>query len=391
MALKNASIRTFFYSFFTLKKRIILVFIISLSISFLSIALISGYAISSILTNKLQAGIKSNLNQVRLSLENNISNLNSVSLQLSAMGTVGKEMGQFLFSKQPYERSQLLHNMKDEITTISYTNPSVGLIMYYFKKNNSTLLENSVVKDDFSIKRLPVLAAYYGVTYYGPHISNNRFSNQYVLSALMKLDAPSEDDVYAYVETGFKLTQNILDKDQVGVNTFHIMLDNNSRIAYSEIPKAFKLNTIFHQAGSHKFSGLEKNYYWFKSQSNQGWSIISLIAKAEYNKERNLWIKQMFLLSILFLIIIIVISLVLWKMVSNPLNKFNKELDWIEQGEYNTKLTPTNIPEFDSLLEKFHIMKKQILNLFSEVKNKEKLRADLEIEKLGIKSIRIFY
>lgn len=372
----------FLYKKFTLKKRIVLIFTTSITFTFVCTALVSIYAIKSIQTNKIQAGIRSNLNQIRLSIESNISNLSSVSLQLSSMGNVGKEFGRFLISKQPYERSSLLNNMKEEITTISYSNPGVGLMMYYFGDNKTYLLENSGVKAAFSIDKLPLLAAYYGIKYYGPHISNSRFNNQYVLSALIKVDIPSRDDVYAYTETGFKLTQNILAEDQVGVKIFHIMLDNNGRISYSEIPRVFQVNTIFKNGLTNKTFGLEKNFYWFISKSNQGWSVLSVISKYEYNKERNQWIRQMLLLSLVFILALIIVSITIWMMVNKPLNKFNHELDWIEHGNFNTELVPTNIPEFDELLEKFHLMKEQVFVLLSEIKQKEKIKADLEIEKL---------
>lgn len=382
MSVKNRKKGSFLYGFFSLKKRILIAFVSFLFFCFTCIGIISGYAITSMMTNKIQAGIRSNLNQVRLSLENNLSNLSSVALQLSDMGVIGKEMGQFLFSQRPYERSQLLRSMKEEIDSISYINPNVGLIMYYFKNSRTTMLENSAVKDDDELTKLPLLASYSGVSYYGPHQSKSRFSDQEVLSVLMKVNLPTEDDVYAYVETGFKLTQNILDKDQSGVKAFHIIMDNNGRIAYSEIPTKFPINTVFQKAEGKGDSGIEKGFYWFKSKSNQGWSVISTVSKASYNKEKNTWFHQMFLLSAAFVLLLAVISALLLRIINTALHKFDRELEWIENGDFSTNLKLTGMSEFDSTLEKFFTMKKQVLNLIDEVKKKEKLRADLEIEKL---------
>src|SRR5690606_8218311 len=77
------------YEHFTLKKRIFYVFVISTILPIVISALISYYAISSIMSNKIHASIESNLRQVQSQLENSISNLNHVSQQMSFQGSVG--------------------------------------------------------------------------------------------------------------------------------------------------------------------------------------------------------------------------------------------------------------------------------------------------------------
>lgn len=100
------------------------------------------------------------------------------------------------------------------------------------------------MKQPFHIDNLPILAEYYGITYFGPHISQDRFNNQYVLSALRKVDLPEREDAYVYIESGFKLTQSILDLDEVSKHTNHLILDNNGRISYSELQEIFPENSF---------------------------------------------------------------------------------------------------------------------------------------------------
>ncbi len=71
-------------------------FFLSAFIPFISIFAISYYTIDSIFANKIDDGIRSNLQQVTSSLENSITNLNHVTQQLSYSGTVGKRIDQFL-------------------------------------------------------------------------------------------------------------------------------------------------------------------------------------------------------------------------------------------------------------------------------------------------------
>lgn len=366
----------------TLKRRIIIIFLASTVIPFACIVLISYYAIYSILTNKIQSGFQSNLKQVELSLENTISNLNHVSQQLAFEGTVGKKLEELLAAKQPYERSALTSELRDELSMVTFTNPSIGLTFYYFQSDNRYDYENLGVKDDFSPDKLPLLARYYSISYYGPHISNNRSDNQYVLSALRKVDLPSRDDVYVYTETSFHLTQDILNNDQFGHSVSHIILDNDGRIAYSELPAIFPTETAMPELMTGGKLGTHRGYYWFKETSNQGWSVITVIPTNVYNSEMNRWLVQIGLVSAVFLIVAMLLAWLLWKMVYRPLNDFNKEIKLMSQNRTQLHPVRTNIPEFDYLLHQFRQMKEQIWELFTEVERKEKRRIDLEVEKL---------
>ncbi|MBP1965447.1 two-component system sensor histidine kinase YesM [Paenibacillus aceris] len=378
------NIRSFMYDYLTLKKRIFIIFLCSTLIPFICIVLISYYTIYSILTNKIQNGIQSNLKQVELSLESTISNLNHVSQQLAFAGSVGKKLDQMLAlpTSQSFERSQMISNLKDELSLVTFTNPNIGLTLYYFQNDHTYDLENVGVKDNFSPEKLPLLAEYSGISYYGPHISNNRFDNNFVLSALRKVDLPQRDDVFVYIETGFHLTQNILNTDQFGGGNYHIFLDNNGRIAFSELPNTFVKDTIFPNFSNDKTYGKQNEYYWFRQASNQGWSIVSVIPKRDYNKEMNQWFFQILLFALIFLGLSLLMAWLLWKMVYLPLNGFNREIKLMAQNRTQAVTVRTKIPEFDFLLNQFRQMKEQIWNLFAEVERKEKRRVDLEVEKL---------
>lgn len=84
----------------------------------------------------------------------------------------------------------------------------------------------------------------------------------------------------------------------------------------------------------------------------------------------------------MFLSVALIMAWVLWKMVYRPLNLFHNEIKMMTHAEHQVTLKSTKIPEFDSLLRQFQNMKKNIWELFGEVKEKEKQRVDLEVEKL---------
>ncbi|WP_051775376.1 sensor histidine kinase [Paenibacillus tyrfis] len=368
----------------TLKRRIFLIFFFSSLAPFLSIFLISYYTIDSIFGNKVESGIKSNLRQVELSLRNSISNLNHISQQLAYRGTLGKQLDEVLRqSEDPFQRMKSREELENELNLITFTNPNIGLTMYYFKKEGTVQFANFPIKENFSPEKLPLLAQYYGIAYYGPHVSMNQFDDQVVLSALRKVELPDRDDVYVYIESGFRLTQDILNNDQYGGALSHLILDGHGRIAYSEVPEVFANGAQFPDFSKGEGAGLYKGYHWFKQTSAQDWSVVSVISQADYNLEKDRWILQILLVSLLFLGVTLLLAWLLWKMVYRPLNLFHKEIKWMSQNKVMTHhRQQTRIIEFDHLLSQFSRMREQIWDLFNEVKEKEKNRVDLEVEKL---------
>jgi len=366
----------------TLKTRILLLFGAGTLVPFLCTAAVSYDAMNAIQTSKLDAGIQSNLEQMKGSLEHTISNLNHISQQLAYPGSVAKKLNDYVTAARPFDRGRLYEEIVNEMNTIIFTNPSAGLAMYYADGPEGAMFENSALKDGFALERLPLLAEYYKISYFGPHVSFARFNNQFVLSALRKLDLPGWDrQVYVYIESGFNWTQTVLQSDRIGLASSHLILDNDLRIAYSEDP-LFPVNTRFPASGADAASGSAKGYFWYKGTSNQGWSIVALVPIETYNKEKNRWLLQMLSFFVLFGILSLAISWLLWHMVYKPLRQFSQEMKTVGMYNFDSPSPSSGIPEFDQVFKHFRRMKEQIAALIQEVKQKEKRRADLEVEKL---------
>ncbi|WP_413378490.1 histidine kinase [Paenibacillus taichungensis] len=369
----------------TLKKRIFLLFFLSAFIPFISIFAISYYTIDSIFVNKIDDGIRSNLQQVTSSLENSITNLNHVTQQLSYSGTLGKKLDEVLKpSSNIFELIETRDELKSELNVVTFTNPNIGLTLYYFQKDGSTQFGNFPIKDRFSPESLPVLSKAYGITYYGPHVSMNRFDDQLVLSAMRKVKLPQRDDVYIYVESGFHLAQDILGYNQYKGDLSHLILDGEGNIVYSEIPEAMKVGENFSNLSNGAASdGIARGHHWFRQDSNQNWRVVSVISQAKYQQEKNQWLLQILLVALFFLGFTVFLAWLLWKMVYKPLGLFHSQINGMSQNPQTAgSQTRTQIPEFDFLLGEFSNMQHQIGDLFKEVQQKEKIRADLEVEKL---------
>lgn len=363
----------------SLRKRIIIIILLFATVSAVCLGVMSYYTISLILENRLQSAIRSNLSQVRLSMQNTINNLNHVSQLYSEQGSIGQELADFNVANTGYDRSKLLEQISSNMNLISFTNPSIGMCAYYPVNNELGYISNYRFKDGLPPAGLPLLANYYMISYYGPHISRDRMSDQMVLSAIRKLNFPGSPDIYVYIETSFNFTRQILESDLISQGINHLMVDNNGKVVYSENASFPVGSTIDIEGGD---TGTVGTYKWYKSTSNQGWSMVSVISDADYNREKTRWLDQYFVYIILFLGFSLGCGILLWKTVYNPLRRFNDDIKTIENGDLDTPLEQIGIIEYDHIVESLQSMKTQIKELIGEIERKEKLRADLEIEKL---------
>ncbi|RCW77542.1 sensor histidine kinase [Saliterribacillus persicus] len=366
---------------FSLRRRIVYLFAIAALIPFLSSVILSYNAIYSILDSKLETSAKNTLKHTELSLYHTMENLAQTSQQLVYPSSIAIKFNEFLQTDDKSKLTSLEEDIQKELDYITYTNASAGLAVY-IAENDDHLYRNMLVRDDFSIDKLPSIGEFNDITYYGPHISNNPLNTQYVISITRDIELPNNRTITLYLESSFSITKNILSINQEMNNSFYLILDKTGRIAFSELSSAFPRNDNFHSLVSTDMSGKNEGYYWFKSTNVQGCSIVSLIPQKQFDHEKDRWISQMVFLAIIFGIFSLLISWLVWKMVYKPIRIFDSEIEEISNNNLESNTITTKIPEFDHTLNQLQNMKIQIGELLTEVEWKEKKRADLEIEKL---------
>ncbi|KAB8127831.1 sensor histidine kinase [Gracilibacillus oryzae] len=340
----------------------------------------SYYSMSDILTNKLHDSIQSNLQQVRLSMENTIDDLNYVSQQIAYSENIVFKLNAYLVMEQGYQRAKYYDDVKKELNLITFSNPNIGLSLVYMENDRNYLFNSHGVKEGFRLRNDPLLIEGYEMHNFGPHVSMERYNEGYVLSTIRQLNITDREDIYVYLESNFDLTKNLLREARNVDETSYLLVDDANKVIYSG-NKQFTYGTSF-LANSNVKAGKEAGHYWFREVTSRGWSIIALIPIAEYQQEVNHWVKQMIYFAILFVSLSLIIALLLWKTLYKPLNQFNNEIHLMKNNNFTSEVIQTNIPEFRELTTQFRHMKKQIASLINEIEHKERKRADLEVEKL---------
>ncbi|PIB49708.1 hypothetical protein, partial [Pseudomonas sp. 2995-1] len=148
---------------------------------------------------------------------------------------------------------------------------------------------------------------------------------------------------------------------------FYLILDSDGRVAYSELNTLLPVNEQFtgFAKGEGEASGEIDGFYWFMTTNHQGWSIVSLISQSEYNKEKNLWLAQITFLGVIFGLLSLLITWLVWKMVYKPVRQFESEIESVSVKDFDVTSATTDVPEFDDLLKQLQFMKKKISDLIN--------------------------
>ncbi|WP_138417897.1 sensor histidine kinase [Aquibacillus sediminis] len=370
-----------YYKKLPLKRRIVYLFSLATFIPFFCAFILSYNAIYNILENKLEEGARSHLKQTEITLMNTIDNLAQISQQFVYPSNIAMKLNEWRETEDLSVKTSLNEHIQRELDYLSYTNSTSGLTIY-MQQDGTYLFRNMPIRDGFSLEKLPVLDEYNKITYYGPHISNNPLNTQYVISIDREVELPNGEPIHLYIEASFTITQSILNANNKANDSFYLILDSDDRISYSELTNKFPVDTNFSTIAGQDMSGKQDGFYWFKTTSNQGWSIVSLIPQKQFNQEKTKWITQMLILAVVFGALTLIIAWLVWKMIYKPIRNFDSEIKAVTDNNFQFQSAATDIPEFDQVLKQLQRMKKQIVELIDEVGEEEKKRADLEIEKL---------
>lgn len=344
------------------------------------IGTISYASIYSVLENKAERGVRSNLHQVMLSLESTLDQLNHASQQLALDGRIGKNLDLYL-KADIYEKKQLLDEIKNELSLVTFTNPSMGLAFYYFANSGKVMFENYSIEEGVDILDLPVLSKLGTISYNGPHRSLNPWDGHQVFSIVRNVNLADEENVYVYIETSFKLAESLLSMDQSVADTAHLIVDSEGRILFSEDEKLFPTGSLY-ASGERNQNGYAGHYFFEELNEKQNWRLVAAIPKASYDRELRSWLLQFAALTILSLAAGCLVAWILWRTVYEPLKKLSQDMRLVPYSKSQSNGRMASIMEFDRIHNSFESMRSRIEMLLLEAEQREQRKARLEVEKL---------
>lgn len=349
-----------------------------LLVCFISSAIIF-MVISTEIDRRMSEAYISNLKQVTVSMESNLRNLSSFSHYFTPYGKMGEALYNYINTKKQPDKTLIGNDIQLDMNILKFSNPNIGMTVLYTEDDAQDGISTWPLKSDFEIEKLPVMLKENQMTYYGPHTSMSKTDNRMVISSLRSVDFDIRASINIYVETGFDLTQKLLENSVISKDMMQIMLDEENTVIYSADTTKFPIGSYIGEISDEARGNLQ-DYLWYQDKSSQGWRIVSLISNSANTSTKLGMLYGYVVIFPLLFAVSILFSLIMWRIVNRPLQGFYNAVNQIEKTELT--LPVTGIYEFDTLNDQIHFARIRINELISEIKSSEKLRTETQIGKL---------
>lgn len=339
-------------------------------------------SLHSILSNKIRTGIYASLKQEATGLENLLSNLDFVSKQFALDGLTAEKVSEYLNTESLTEKAEMMKDIEASLNIVNFTNPNLGLSVYYSPgQQNPILFTNLAVSSTFGVENLPAFVRYNGAVYFGPHRTQYKNSTNIVFSSMRELKTDRVDAAYIYLESNYNLFRKIMNSEWYGMKVSHYLINEQGQAIFADsgTPPFDPRQLRWEMAVSE--SKLFKNHYLFGYESAQGWKLVTAVDQRIFNHEINAWFQRLGLLFVASSGLAVFIAMLIWRKVYGSLRKVNKEIVKMT-GDREAPVSYTQIEEFDQLLGNFQVMKTTVNELIHEVGRNERMKSQLETEKL---------
>lgn len=341
------------------------------------VIILSFHSINALMTNKIELTIHDNLNDFSAAIDNTIAALNQVAYQFTE-GPIGDDIVLLDFAT-PYEKTQIVSRIREQIELISLTYDDLGVITFYLAKSREYLYPNKNINPLASPIDFPTLMQKNRFSYSAPHVSIDQYAyhENPVISLLKKMNHPNLSDLYIYVEMDFNYRNADQRSDLFAQEDFFIITDPEENVIFSEEDSLLALGETLPDTLPTDFP-----YYSYRHEASSGCQIFYFVPKSEYNREKYTWLSQIFLLVLLYGLFLVISFYCLWKRIIRPIRQAENEIRVIRIGDLDTVPRFTGVLEYDHLIKELIYMKQEISDLIAQTKRQEANQGRLEIEKL---------
>lgn len=323
--------------------------------------------------------MNSELEQKVTNVEETVDKLCMVAEQM-AYGYVSTNLSNMLLEKNPYEKSRLIQDVKDEINVISFTNVDLRLLGYYSNEDKKFVFMSngfsavSELPDDNEIFRR------HEFIFHGPHTSYARNYNDLVLSVTKKVPFSEKIDAYAEMVISLDVTNPLLKDARV------MILDPDGRMVYSNADEKENLWKNVQNINDDVSQGYVANCYYSKALGKDGYQIFLFVPGIEYYQLywKMLPTTVVIVLGMGMVSLIAVIFLV--RNLTRPVHIFEEEIKKVQEGDFEIReYKKSGIPEYDHLLDEIMVMKHRIMDLVEERENTQRQQTKMKVEQLMYK------
>ena len=370
----------------SIKKRMILLFLCSVILPMLSMAFLMLYQMLTLYHDKVNTAIQQELSQYVGGVTSLMENMQSMSQQLIADGTVGQNLYSYFDPEMALEKFQLLQYLNKQIAIYESSNPNISNITYFYVSNSD--LPDKINQSALTRRKLPnksmILSSQNEMIYYGPHKTFSFVSDYPVISLVRKFQGKGDlNNIYIYIETGYRKLEKLIPQTVQTMDGIFLIISDSNRVLYSNKEEIVPTGISMPDDVSTYTTETGVNYVSFSQQSGKVWRVRLLIPNGKYYDHIYSLAIDYGVILLIAVVFCILLGYMIWKSIYRPFKIFDKNLRQIINDE-NVQLQVRHmyVEEFDESFEYFSKMKRRIVELLDKVQQEETNRSELQIKQL---------
>lgn len=368
----------------TLRKKMMVVMLISTMSSILAVVIVSYMTIRMIRNDSIQESMQIYLGQITREMDSAYYDMISIVNQMSPSGLIGNVAESYLSAEDNYDKYIRQKSLREELVKLGYVNTKLLGITYYDLEEQSELIRNINVRNlDQVYQTIPNVTENIGNTIQAMHSSCLGIRERPVISVKRRVSFSNRQklDIYVEIEPDMSVAERL---NKENWTYTYMELDENGIVQYSNNPviiRGQQLLSKLPEKEEYAVTSLE-GYKVMVYRSEIGYANAIALQENTYQKEMNMW--RLKLLVIIFVSFCVFSGSViyLYRLICKPLNQFQEQLLQIGGGSLQMVKQEYDIKEFDDLMHEVEKMKDQIRNLIDNVVEKEKNIQRIEYEKL---------
>ncbi len=363
----------------SIKKKLFQIIMISTLACVLMSFAVSFVAVYSVEKRQIRSSMRFTLGQIKASLDQGYLSLVNVMNGLEADGSTGQAVTSFLEERDNYQRAVKKHLIEEEISNVLFLNLDVRAVAYIDSENGEILFASGTVselqeerEEKQEIKQVGELF-FYGIE------NGQGEQSGYLISAINRgqgfgekqLDILVEQRVERFGERDFKLLQ----------------LDEDGRICYTET-EDFPIGSLIEdeeetdKKPDQYASFNQGKYHLMTIDSEMGFRYALAVPLSVYNQESNTLRMRMIIVMAASFCLFYLIVLAIYQMIGKPIQKLKVEIEETGKGNLGAIKEETGIEEFNQVLEGIARMRTDLRLMQQREKEEEDLRKKAEVEKL---------
>lgn len=373
----------------TLRQRMSLILSVCMILCFLLVVSVSYISLQAAEKNRIETTMQADLLQLTGQIDSDYYTLVQLSQQMSLEGSVGRLVNNYVTQSGGYERIEISGRITSDINTMLFSHENISLVGYFsdgtaVDKPEKMLFFSLPVKENSNPLKLGTIVQTNTISLNSIHRSLNYSSSKDVVSLTRRVRFSDDKDylIYGEIFTGAK--KNIQSLSQIRKVSYDLLqVDNNGRICFSS-SDAFKAGDSINVDKNAKNGTVQASgeFTYLSAVSKFGFNNVLLVPETSYHQQMNSWQLSVFFVFIAAVILVSITGFLLVHLIYRPLQILGRDMLEVGKGNIVPGKHSFQIDEFDNLFKRFDDMKQEVVQLLENVRQQEKEKQQLEIDKL---------